>query len=420
MTLFEHQISGAEWLAKRRRGYLGDEPGTGKTRTFAHALKLVRAQRPVVVCPAIVRSHWLRECDALNAPVPSVFSHQEVSLGGDAVRLALGLADVIIVDEAHEYRGIEAERTKAMFGKQGYARRAKIVWLASGTPIVKNAANIWPILATCFPRIAANHGLYKYADFVDRFCYVTRSWFRGEWRDKILPELKNADQFQNILRDIMLRRTAAEVGLDVPAIFWQPLVLDSTTCGDLARDWSADALIEQYADETDPDVAVWRRQIGEDKVHPVAALLASQLRDSNEKVCVFAYHRSVLALLKDRLAEFGVAYIDGDTSQAKRDAEVTRFASDKQTRVFIGQNQACGTGTDGLQKSGCTRMLMVEPDWTAENNLQLAKRLARVGQASDRVIAQMVTLAGTLDEAIVSRNLRETRMLQQAGLRTEA
>jgi SNF2 family DNA or RNA helicase len=170
-------------------------------------------------------------------------------------------------------------------------------------------------------------------------------------------------------------------------------------------------------DTDDPHISRLRRMIGEAKVGEVVRLLASQIDDSDEKICVFAHHRSVLGKLRAGLLLFGTAYIDGGTAQGDRDAAIARFATDPNCRVFIGQSQACGTGTDGLQKSGAKRLILVEPDWTAENNLQLAKRLARLGQGSDHVIAQMVTLAGTLDEAIVSRNLRETRMLTQAGLR---
>jgi SNF2 family DNA or RNA helicase len=149
-----------------------------------------------------------------------------------------------------------------------------------------------------------------------------------------------------------------------------------------------------------------RRRLGELKVAPVAEMLSSQLADSSEKVVVFAHHTTVLHSLRELLATFGVAYIDGDTT--KRDEEIDRFANDPRCRVFIGQNQACGTGTDGLQKSGAHRAIFVEPDWTAANNVQLAKRLARIGSKADRVIAQFVTLSGTLDEGIVAQNIRES------------
>jgi SWI/SNF-related matrix-associated actin-dependent regulator 1 of chromatin subfamily A len=138
-------------------------------------------------------------------------------------------------------------------------------------------------------------------------------------------------------------------------------------------------------------------------------MLRSQLADSTEKVVVFAHHRNVLAALRETLASYGVVVIDGDVTERGRDAAIDRFQHDEKTRVFLGQNVACMTGMDGLQQVA-HRALLVEPDWTAVNNVQLGKRVARIGQHAGRAIVQMVALAGTLDEAIVAQNLRETRM----------
>jgi len=372
------------------------------------------------VCPASVRTHWAREFAALGwaRREPTILSYQQVSLGGFTLHEALRAEghDALVLDEAHLLRNSEAARTSMLLGRGGYARGMRRVFLASGTPVVKNPSNLWTVLSSCFPEVARAHRLGNRWDFIDRFCVTQNRLEHGYFKTRILPELRNAPEFHDILGAVMLRRTNADLGLDVPELFWQPMVLDVE--GVDKGPPIAGLSDEEWADlQNDPEIARLRRKVGEAKVGEVVRLLASQLDDSDEKICVFAHHRSVLGKLRAGLLLFGTAYIDGGTAQGDRDAAIARFASDPSCRVFIGQSQACGTGTDGLQKSGAKRLILVEPDWTAENNLQLAKRLARLGQGSDHVIAQMVTLAGTLDEAIVSRNLRETRMLTQAGLR---
>jgi SNF2 family DNA or RNA helicase len=94
-----------------------------------------------------------------------------------------------------------------------------------------------------------------------------------------------------------------------------------------------------------------------------------------------------------------------------RDEAIDRFQSDPRTRVFLGQNIACQTG---ITLTAAKRVVLVEPDWTGDVNLQLGKRVARIGQKSNRVIVQMISLSGTLDEGIVAQNARETRMAAQA------
>jgi SNF2 family DNA or RNA helicase len=75
--------------------------------------------------------------------------------------------------------------------------------------------------------------------------------------------------------------------------------------------------------------------------------------------------------------------------------------------VFLGQNIACQTG---ITLAAAHRVVLVEPDWTADVNFQLGQRVARIGSTAKRCIGQMIALAGTLDEAIVAQNERETRM----------
>src|SRR2546430_656798 len=101
-SLYPYQNAGARWLADHTRGYLGDEPGLGKTRTALQAAKLVGAQRVAVLCPAVVRPHWRREADVVGIATPLVESYQKyvtTSMVRDVFRCMK--ADVLILDEAH-------------------------------------------------------------------------------------------------------------------------------------------------------------------------------------------------------------------------------------------------------------------------------------------------------------------------------
>ena len=73
-------------------------------------------------------------------------------------------------------------------------------------------------------------------------------------------------------------------------------------------------------------------------------------------------------------------------------------------RVFLGQNIACMMGID---LSAASTILSVEPDWVATNNDQLGHRILGPKQQSTHVVAQMISLAGTIDDSIVRQNARE-------------
>jgi SNF2 family DNA or RNA helicase len=107
----------------------------------------------------------------------------------------------------------------------------------------------------------------------------------------------------------------------------------------------------------------------------------------------------------DGLKNFEPAFIDGGVGPRARAVEIERFQNDSRCRVFIGQTIACHTG---ITLTAAHRVVLVEPDWTGNINLQAAHRVARIGQQKSTCIAQYITLAGTLDEAII-RNIDRER-----------
>jgi SNF2 family DNA or RNA helicase len=291
-----------------------------------------------------------------------------------------------------------------------------IVWLASGTPIPKHVGELWTVMASVFPEVAIKHGMKTHAEWLQRFAITRPQYFRGVHRDKVVG-VKNENELAEILDEVMLRRTIDDVGIDVPVIDWQMLPLNGETEFLTEEDRNAMGEAVNYSDVLadiagDPHIARMRRRIGELKVEPVLQLLRSQLADNDEKIAVFAHHTEVLRGLRDGLAQFGAVVVDGSTRDNARGYALDAFQNDPLTRVFIGQNQVTGTGMDGLQHA-TRRAIIVEPSWSNFENVQIAKRLARIGATERRVIVQMVSLAGTLDEAIVGQNLREAKMAAQ-------
>jgi SNF2 family DNA or RNA helicase len=420
--LFSHQAEGIAWLASRPRGYLAHKPGSGKTKTLANAATLVGLQRPLIACPAIVRSHWHHELVAEGFGGDAiVMSYDKLVRGGYDLMAQLILRekiDALILDEAHYLKHAGSQRAKLLLGKDGYARRLETVWPASGTPLPKHPAEIWTVLSALWPDLCLAHGLRSYEDFTRRFCVTRGSMARGTWREKVVG-VKDEGALQALLAEVMHIRDA---GADAPPLWWQTIRLDPAgfplidemgrvETNALVRDALLAGTLGAIAN--DPHVSRMRRRLGELKVDPVAELVSSQLADSSEKLVIFAHHTSVIDGLTDALEALGPVVVDGRTSDTQRELRKRLFIEDPKHRVFIGQNQACGTGMDGLQKVA-NRAILVEPSWTASENEQLGKRIARIGTIGGRGVAQMIALAGTLDEAIVAQCKREQEMVARA------
>lgn len=369
----------------------------GKTYTLLRALQLVGAKRPLILAPAIGRTHWKRAAEQMGI-APRILSHDEVALGklaGEAV------PDALVIDEAHAYRTPTAKRTKYLLGKQGLARAVPYVWPASGTPMWKHPGNLWTIIASLFPEEAHRIGIRTSSDWMHRFTtgYVHPKW---GWRT---TGVKNVNELRELLDRIMLQRSLEDVGADVPPIDWQLLAIDGAHPRYLSdKDRDPEGGID--LDERDPELATMRRELGEIKAPIIAAMLAAELEESDEKLVVFAHHRSVLSHLTGALDRFGVSYIDGDTNDAQRAEAVDRFQNDPSRRTFVGQTHAC---KEVITLTAAARAIQVEPDWTANVNVQAAHRLRRIGQKR-HVAFQMVSLEGSIDQRIVRQNLRETRM----------
>lgn len=414
-ALLPHQESGAKWLAPLPHAYLADPPGRGKTRTAIAGLQLRGTARALVICPAIVRSFWWQELTAMGWDVaaftPGVYSYDEINRGGiELMQRIVPRYDALILDEAHYLKHPHAQRTRAILGRDGYAPRFETCWALSGTPTPRNPLELWPLASALFPRVCLAHGLRTTADWEDRFCTVITHQYLGHTIRKIVPPIKNAQEFHAILETFMLRRAPDP---DEPDIWWQTIPLDFT--GELdTLDREALLRVSYYQEQlemiaTDPLVARMRRRVGELKVAPVLDLLRQQLANSDEKVVVFAHHRAVLDRLRHGLAAFGVAYIDGDVAPAARDFAMNSFQTEPGVRVFLGQNIACQTG---ITLHAAHRVILVEPDWTATVNNQLAHRVARIGQRVRQCIVQMIALAGSIDESVVRQNAREAAMVE--------
>jgi SWI/SNF-related matrix-associated actin-dependent regulator 1 of chromatin subfamily A len=419
VSLRPQQESGRDWLAARRRAYLADAPRVGKTRTFLAAAQVL-GRTPVIVCPGLVRTHWRREAAALGMELPYLFSYEALVRGGyglmrDVLRGVKGpVPDLFIADEVHYCKHAESQRTDMVLGRDGWLRRFEWAWVGSGTPMPRHPGEMWTTLAALDYESLRGHGLCSSRDWSERFLITRSRWnpFAGRMDEKVVG-IKNEHILHDVLGDVFLRRTLEGPPLDVQVLTLdgeEGTLTDAATAAYIQTAIDAGTLVD-IAEER--YVATMRRRVGELKAPAVVAYVREILeREPQAQVALFAAHRDTLAVLRQGIdAVVESVYIDGDTPERKRQAALDDFQRGS-ARVFIGQSKVCETG---ITLSAADYALIVEPDWVAGNNVQVASRVIDSVGGRPRVV-QMVALANTLDEAIVRGHHREMSIALKVNL----
>lgn len=398
VALYSFQIEGARFLASHRRVYLADEMGLGKSAQAITAAAAVGARRPLVVCPASAIENWHREFDLWwpDGPEPGTMSYAKLVHGAEPHGF-----DLVVLDEAQYVKNSRAKRTRLALA---LARKGRWAWLLSGTPMPNHPGELWAPIKALWPGVPRTLGLRTEWDWFDHFCV----WKATRYGPKVVGT-RNLDRLRPYLRRLMLRRRLADVGLDLP-----PLRIHLSL---LPRDPAFEEALRRLGDLADYDAllrdmeiaARLRHFLGKYKAPLIAEIVAEELKDRQyAQVVVMAHHRDVLDRMRRVFEEQGLAVLgfDGSTPLRRRQFAIDAFQAGS-APVLLAQQQAGGLA---INLTAASEMVVVEPDWSPENNVQAVKRIHRIGQDAP-CRARIFAVVGTLDESIMETNARKTRAI---------
>ena len=419
-----YQKAGIDYALKHGNCLIGDEPGLGKTIQAIGLANAIEAQRVLVVCPASIRLSWQREIREWStlpriSTYPVLKSSDGISPYSNYVIISYDLArqealhealhdsqwDLMILDEGHYLKSLEAQRTRAIFGggrgrfqRTFLAEKAKRIVSLTGTPLPNRPRECYTLArALCWESIDWT----SYDEFTYRFNPSGRvsSGFIVEKKGR-LPELQS-----RLRANFMVRRLKKDVLKDLPDKRYEFTYVEPN--GDIREVLAKESLIE-FDPQTllNPDfklegsVATVRREMGEAMV-PRVLDHVKYLLDIVElpKLVIFAHHRSVMNSLIESLHKYGVVVTRGGMGNAHKQNSVDSFSNDPDTRIFIGQLDTM-EGVDGLQ-SVADHCVFAEPAWTPGRNEQCVDRLHRYGQHSN-VVAQFLLAEGSFNEKVLS------------------
>lgn len=443
--LWDYQKATLDYLLARKGGINGDQPGLGKTPTSIAYCNERNAQRVLVICPASVRIQWgerIREWSTIPHVKVSVMlrvkdgihptaNYQVLSY--DAARnpaiiraISKYKWDVLICDEAHKMKNIEALTTRAIIGNsRGEYQHGDIKIPAIAKHCEEHLALTGTLLLN---RPSEAYVLFRFFDW-EAIDFASEDKFKERYNRQAdmktiegkrfkLESTSLENELQNRLRVNVLARHEKKDVLQ----FMKPPRFSIVRCeenGAVKGALDAEGLlgldIEEIQTTKDFEIlghiAEVRRLMGVALAPQIADYAADFLDGSDEKLCIFGWHIEVLDIFENLLSKYGTARIDGRKSANARQNAVDKFVSDAHTRVFIGNIQAAGTGLDGLQKV-CSRCFLAEPDWVPAQNEQAVSRLDRIGQ-NEIVQAEIFVAPGSISEKILVKALEKMNVIHR-------
>lgn len=461
--LFPYQIEGVEHFinaskTNNKNAANFDDCGLGKSAQAIRAADALNLRRVLVVCPAVARINWGREFEKFGLLPRKVFVITKTSdvIPKDADVVVVGMDmlankdihrklleyhfDVLVVDEAHNFKSRVALRTKALYGERlngqgGLISTSDRTWILTGTPMPNHSGEMFTHLRALFPERLERHndGRFTYAQFIQHFCQVKFLHFGARTVEKISGN-KNVPELKERLKGLYIRRLKQNVLKDLPPLQWGTVVLEPPKraitdikkfekgkdfdhiqaildAANASHHSSDDTLADKILEQANLSaMATLRRMVGLAKVQPTIEFIKNEFEGGTEKIILFAYHKEVIEQMTNGLKDFNPVVITGETSKTTRQKAIDSFQNDENVRLFIGQITAANSA---ITLTASDNVLIMEPSWTPAENVQAAARAHRIGQKSSSVMARYITLAGSLDEDLTRVILRKTKQISE-------
>jgi SWI/SNF-related matrix-associated actin-dependent regulator of chromatin subfamily A-like protein 1 len=406
--LHPFQRAGVRYALERRRTFIADEQGLGKTVQALATLEADRAFPAVVICPASMKltweresRHWLphRSVAVLDGRTGSTWTAEAeraeiVVLNYDileahAHRLEARYPKALILDESHYVKNPGARRTKVAMSLANHLPEGALRLALTGTPILNRPEELIAQLRVLgrledFGSGARLARRFRTAGSNDRLhwnlrarCYVRRT------KKQVLPQLpsKRHDTVPVLLSNEQEYRLA-----ESDVIAWlQTLPLDlGTIDAKVAAALRAEQLVRLNS----------LRQLAANGKLPTALAWIADFLESGEPLVVFAEHIAIQQAVLKRFPN-AVHILGADTSH-RRQAAVDAFQREDGPQLMVCSMRAA---SQGITLTRASNVAFLELDWTPARHDQAEDRLHRIGQES-AVTAWYLLAPDTIDETM--------------------
>ena len=406
----------------------GSGVGCGKTKMAIFYAEMLDLFPCMVVCPASVKSGWLREWKETNpdrrvsiistSSPPEDFEADVIVINYDILgkrvtkengKTSLEIRldgmkkksfSLVIADEIHFLKNRKSIRSKSF---KKLAHKVPSVIGLTGTLIMNRPAELLNILMLIerIKEIAPDDQYHHY--FFERYCNMKETNFGMD-----ISGASNIKELNRLLKECCYFQVSKRDALkELPPISENVVECEITNKraykkakGDLLQ-----FIEDKFKDEEKVEKAARAeflvklstlKQLSLEGKEKFIKKWVEEWMEANEeeKLLVFASQSTILTKIAEEFKE-GLL-ITGGTTTKKRDEILQKFFSQKESRVLFANIGCLGTGVDGLQKV-CSNMSILELPPRPSDLVQVIGRLERSGQKNP-VTIQYLLSPETIDQ----------------------
>ena len=406
----------------------GSSVGTGKSLCSVLYAEMLDLFPCMVVCPASVKSGWLREWKETNpnrrvsiistSSPPEDFEADVIVINYDILgkrvtkengKTSLEIRldgmkkksfSLVIADEIHFLKNRKSIRSKSF--KKLIHKVPSVIGL-TGTLIMNRPAELLNILMLIerIKEIAPDDQYHHY--FFERYCNMKETNFGMD-----ISGASNIKELNRLLKECCYFQVSKRDALkELPPISENVVECEITNkrAYKKAKDDLLQFIEDKFKDEEKVEKAARAeflvklstlKQLSLEGKEKFIKKWVEEWMEANEeeKLLVFASQSTILTKIAGEFKE-GLL-ITGGTTTKKRDEILQKFFLQKESRVLFANIGCLGTGVDGLQKV-CSNMAILELPPRPSDLVQVIGRLERSGQENP-VTIQYLLSPETIDQ----------------------
>lgn len=384
VTLRRYQEWGVKYILHQERVLLGDEMGLGKTIQAIATMVSLRntgATHFLVVCPASVLPNWCKEIDKKSEFHSTKIHGNNRQLAFDdwyknggvgvttyetihALTLPSTFAfDLLIVDEAHYIKNIDARRSREVIK---VSKKAERLLFMTGTALENNVGEMISLINVLNPQMASNVKGVAFLSSAEQFRQKIAPVYYRRKREDVLTELPDLEELESwcellpeeesMYEDAVLNKRQSEIR----RVSW--------TNEDLNKSSKALRLKE----------------------------IVEEAESEGRKIIVFSFYLDTIRKIQQFLGERCTQPINGSVPVQRRQEIIEEFDEMKAGSVLLAQIQAGGTG---LNIQSASVVIICEPQLKPSIEDQAISRAYRMGQTR-KVLVYRLLCVNTIDEKI--------------------
>lgn len=406
----------------------GSSCGVGKTLCSVLYAEMLDLFPCMVVCPASVKSGWLKEWKETNpgrrisiistSSPPEDFEADVIVINYDILgkrvtkengKTSLEIRldgmkkksfSLVIADEIHFLKNRKSIRSKSF--KKLIHKVPSVIGL-TGTLIMNRPAELLNILMLIerIKEIAPDDQYHHY--FFERYCNMKETNFGMD-----ISGASNIKELNRLLKECCYFQVSKRDALkELPPISENVVECEITNkrAYKKAKDDLLQFIEDKFKDEEKVEKAARAeflvklstlKQLSLEGKEKFIKKWVEEWLEANEeeKLLVFASQSAILTKIAEEFKE-GLL-ITGSTTTKKRDEILQKFTLEKNKRVLFANIGCLGTGVDGLQKV-CSNMAILELPPRPSDLVQVIGRLERSGQENP-VTIQYLLSPETIDQ----------------------